>query len=284
MIAKLKSECGSSFTNKLEGMFKGIDVSKDVMAAFRQYLQDQASVPLGLEMNVLTAGYWPPYVPVDLNLPKELLEYQELFKKFYMNKHNGRRLTWQNSLGHCTIKADFPLGKKELLVSLFQTVVLLLFNDQPQLSFKEIEQATGMEIGELRRTLQSLACGKIRVLIKQLKGVEIEDHDVFTVNKDFKQKLLRIKINSIQMKETVEENQKTTSGVMQDRQYQIDAAIVRVMKTRKTLGHHILCGELMQQLKFPVKQADLKKRIESLIEREYLERSESDVQEYTYLA
>lgn len=27
---------------------------------------------------------------------------------------------WQNSLGHCMLKAEFPKGKKELAVSLFQ--------------------------------------------------------------------------------------------------------------------------------------------------------------------
>ena len=53
---------------------------------------------------------------------------------------------------------------------------------------------------------------------------------------------------------------------------QIDAAIVRVMKTRKTLSHKLLVSELMQMLKFPMKASDLKKRIESLIDREYLER------------
>ena len=57
---------------------------------------------------------------------------------------------------------------------------------------------------------------------------------------------------------------------------QIDAAIVRVMKTRKTLSHKLLVGELLIQLKFPVRGADLKKRIESLIDREYLERDSAD--------
>ena len=34
---------------------------------------------------------------------------------------------WQNSLGHCVLKAEFPKGKKELAVSLFQ-VGLVLFS------------------------------------------------------------------------------------------------------------------------------------------------------------
>ena len=36
MITKLKQECGSQFTTKLEGMFKDVDLSRDVMTSFRQ--------------------------------------------------------------------------------------------------------------------------------------------------------------------------------------------------------------------------------------------------------
>ncbi|CAN0034390.1 unnamed protein product, partial [Heterosigma akashiwo] len=54
---------------------------------------------------------------------------------------------------------------------------------------------------------------------------------------EFTHKLYRIRINTIQLKETVEENEKTHEAVFRDRQYQVDAAIVRIMKSRKTLGH-----------------------------------------------
>lgn len=57
---------------------------------------------------------------------------------------------------------------------------------------------------------------------------------------------------------------------------QIDAAIVRIMKTRKSLSHRLLVQELMVQLKFPMRSPDLKKRIESLIDREYLARDPED--------
>ena len=59
------------------------------------------------------------------------------------------------------------------------------------------------EEGELRRTLQSLACGKARVLNKSPRGKDVEDGDRFNFNNDFRHKLFRIKINQIQMKETV---------------------------------------------------------------------------------
>lgn len=286
MISKLKTECGSQFTNKLEGMFKDIELSKEINESFKQSSQARTKLPSGIEMSVhvLTTGYWPTYPPMDVRLPHELNVYQDIFKEFYLSKYSGRRLMWQNSLGHCVLKADFPKGKKELAVSLFQAVVLMLFNDADKLSFQDIKDATGIEDKELRRTLQSLACGKVRVLQKLPKGRDVEDDDSFVFNEGFTAPLYRIKVNAIQMKETVEENTSTTERVFQDRQYQIDAAIVRIMKTRKVLSHTLLITELFQQLKFPIKPADLKKRIESLIDREYLERDKNNPQIYNYLA
>lgn len=63
------------------------------------------------------------------------------------------------------LQAKFPRGGKELSVSLFQTVVLMLFNDADVLSFTDIKTASGIEDKELRRTLQSLACGKVNIAI-----------------------------------------------------------------------------------------------------------------------
>ncbi|KAF3777264.1 Cullin-4 [Nymphaea thermarum] len=265
---------------------KDIELSREINDSFKQSSQARTKLPTGIELNVhvLTTGYWPTYPPMDIRLPYELNVYQDIFKEFYLSKYSGRRLMWQNSLGHCVLKAEFPKGKKELAVSLFQTVVLMLFNNTQKLSFQSIKDSTGIEDKELRRTLQSLACGKVRVLQKLPRGRDVEDEDSFVFNEEFSAPLYRIKVNAIQMKETVEENTSTTERVFQDRQYQVDAAIVRIMKTRKVLSHTLLITELFQQLKFPVKPADLKKRIESLIDREYLERDKNNPQIYNYLA
>ncbi|XP_069493252.1 cullin-4A [Ambystoma mexicanum] len=285
MLSKLKHECGAAFTSKLEGMFKDMELSKDVMVQFKQFVQNQSDPGnIELTVNILTMGYWPTYTPMEIHLTPEMVKLQEIFKAFYLGKHSGRKLQWQSNLGHAVLKAEFKEGKKEIQVSLFQTLVLLMFNEGEEFNFEDIKMATGVEDSELRRTLQSLACGKARVLIKYPKSKEVEDEDKFIINNDFKHKLFRIKINQIQMKETVEEQVSTTERVFQDRQYQIDAAIVRIMKMRKTLLHNLLVSELFNQLKFPVKPGDLKKRIESLIDRDYMERDKDNPNQYHYVA
>lgn len=285
MLSKLKHECGAAFTSKLEGMFKDMELSKDIMIQFKQHMQNQ-SEPSNIELtvNILTMGYWPSYIPMEVHLPPEMVKLQEVFKIFYLGKHSGRKLQWQPTLGHAVLKAEFKEGKKEVQVSLFQTLVLLMFNEGEDFSIEEIRTATGIEEEELKRTLQSLACGKARVLNKNPRGKDVEDGDRFNFNSDFKHKLFRIKINQIQMKETVEEQVSTTERVFQDRQYQIDAAVVRIMKMRKTLSHNLLVSELYNQLKFPVKPGDLKKRIESLIDRDYMERDKETPNQYHYVA
>jgi len=286
MISKLKTECGSGFTSKLEGMFKDMDLSKDIMSEFRQSTKHGGTLGKDIDMtvSVLTTGYWPHYPPVEVNLPTQLSEYQEIFRSFYVSKYSGRRLFWQNSLGHTVLKAQFSKQRKEFSVSLFQTVVLLLFNESSSISYRDIRENTRLEETELKRTLLSLACGRVRPLQKRPQGKDVNDNDVFHFNHELRHKLYRIKINSIQLKETPEENRKTTESVFQDRQYQIDAAIVRIMKTRKQLSHTLLMAELYKQLRFPLKAADVKKRIESLIDREYLERDSSSTATYNYLA
>ena len=78
-----------------------------------------------------------------------MVHLQEVFKKFYLGKHSGRKLQWQPTLGHCVLKAHFNnlSTPKELQVSLFQTLCLLLFNDNSEYSYQDIKAAT--RIGKL---------------------------------------------------------------------------------------------------------------------------------------
>lgn len=293
MLSKLKQECGAAFTGKLEGMFKDVELSKDMMVSFKNHmLSHQMDASIDMYVNVLTMGYWPTYQPLEVKLPDFLLKHQNAFEKFYTSKHTGRKLQWQPNLGQCILIGQFSndedkptsVEKHELVVSLFQALVLLLFNNQDEFSYKEILESTKIDQVELKRTLQSLACGKVRVINKRPLGKDINEGDKFIYNAKFKHNLHRIKINQVQLKETQEEHSMTEERIFQDRQYQIDAAIVRIMKTRKKISHTNLVCEVIDHLRFPVRNADLKVRIESLIERDYLQRDQENAQLYNYVA
>ncbi len=74
--------------------------------------------------------------------------------------------------------------------------------------------------------------------------------------------------------------------VEEDRKPLVEAAIVRILKARRVLDHNSIVAEVTQQLsaRFSVTPAVIKKRIESLIEREFLERDTNDRRMYRYVA
>ena len=73
--------------------------------------------------------------------------------------------------------------------------------------------------------------------------------------------------------------------MQEDRTIAIEAAIVRIMKSRRKLDHLGLVQEVMQSLQmFKPNPQVIKQRIEQLIDREYLERDPEDRSAYRYLA
>ncbi|KAI0128474.1 ubiquitin ligase subunit CulD [Xylariales sp. AK1849] len=274
MLTKLKSECGSSFTHNLEIMFKDQELAREEMNSFKSWRENtgRAKSSVDLSVNILQAAAWPAYPDTRVGLPREVAKQIDQFEQFYSSKHTGRRLTWKHSLAHCTVKAKFNKGPKELLVSAFQAIVLTLFNqveDTPDgfLAYSQIADASGLTGKDLDRTLQSLACGKIRVLTKHPKGKDVKPTDTFTVNRAFTDPKYRVKINQIQLKETKEENEDTHKKVAVDRQFETQAAIVRIMKSRKTMTHANLVAEVINQTKSrgAVDTSEIKKNIEKYV-------------------
>uniref|UniRef100_A0A671SH97 Cullin 3b n=1 Tax=Sinocyclocheilus anshuiensis TaxID=1608454 RepID=A0A671SH97_9TELE len=293
MISKLKTECGCQFTSKLEGMFRDMSISNTTMDEFRQHLTSTGVSLGGVDLTVCNVQYsFSPYIVGEFT-------------------HSGRQLTLQHHMGSADLNATFygPIKKEDgsdmvggaqvtgsnarkhiLQVSTFQMTILMLFNNREKSTFEEIQQETDIPERELVRALQSLACGKPtqRVLTKEPKSKEIESGHVFTVNDQFTSRLHRVKIQTVAAKqgESDPERKETRQKVDDDRKHEIEAAIVRIMKSRKKMQHNVLVAEVTQQLRarFLPSPVVIKKRIEGLIEREYLARTPEDRKVYTYVA
>ena len=64
------------------------------------------------------------------------------FTVFYKTQHSNKRLDYDHSLGTVQMHAEFKAGNKDLSVSLYQAIILLMFNDQDEVSYTEIKDVT----------------------------------------------------------------------------------------------------------------------------------------------
>ncbi|WOK94711.1 cullin-1-like [Canna indica] len=284
ILTKLKQQCGGQFTSKMEGMVTDLTLARENQSNFEEYLKSNlhANPGMDLTVTVLTTGFWPSYKSFDLNLPDEMVKCVEVFKEFYQTKTKHRKLTWIYSLGTCNINAKFEHKTIELVVTTYQAAALLLFNASDRLSYSEIMTQLNLSDDDVVRLLHSLSCAKYKILNKEPNTKSISPNDVFEFNSKFTDKMRRIKIPL----PPVDEKKKVIEDVDKDRRYAIDASIVRIMKSRKVLGYQQLVMECVEQLgrMFKPDFKAIKKRIEDLITRDYLERDKENPNLFRYLA
>ncbi|WOO85803.1 Cullin-4A [Vanrija pseudolonga] len=294
MIVKLQNEMGDEFTSG-DVMMKDLQVSETLAKAYqsaRVKNPKQYKDSLDFTANVLTESAWPSYPLLkdgwDFKLTAELQASIDAFSSWYATQHSNRQLSWRHQLGTVTLSARFDSGKFEIGVSLFQAVVMLQFNEADVFDFSELKARTGIESSELVRTLQSLALGRkgTRVLLKRPAGKEVEPTDKFAINKAFSSERIKFKINQIQQDISVEESRKTNEQVAIDRVSVLEATIVRIMKAKKKMTLTLLIDNVVGDVskRFPPDVREIKKRVESLIEREFLQREEGDRNTLHYLA
>ncbi|KAG8532630.1 uncharacterized protein KY384_002507 [Bacidia gigantensis] len=253
--------------------------------------------------------------------PSEIESIKQGFQKFYLAKHSGRQLTWQAGMGTAEIRGYFPDCKgskktRELSVTTYAMVILLLFNSMPaneSITCEEIQARTSIPMNDLQRNLQSLSVApKTRILRKEPMSKLVEPTDKFSFNSSWHSQYQKVKVllvTSGNHIEGVEERIETEKKNDDERQGVIDAALVRIMKydplfplasillegrdanhptyrQRKRLTHQKLIAEVISQLtaRFSPDVSMVKKRIESLIDREYLERIDTEPPAYNYLA
>jgi cullin 3 len=317
MVSLLKAECGYQFTSKLEGMFNDMRISRDTRDAYKSHKRElameqggkKAKGAVDIDVDVLTTGYWPnTKVPI-CNLPSQVQTAIDHFSTFYLQKHTGRKLSWQTATGTAEVKATFgsvgAVRVYSLTVTTYQMCILALFNSETKLTLGKIASETNIPDLELRRHLISLTTPKHRILRKGSKGKGISgDDETFTFNPDYKSNSRRVKVPLVSIKEASKNKKGGVSGnaaahaatsssgeamppqLEEERRHLVEAATVRIMKARKQLHHNDLIAEVTRQLQvrfLPTPQF-IKKRIEGLIEREYLERNEDDHRLYMYVA
>jgi cullin 1 len=282
MIGKLKEACGFEYTNKLQRMFQDMQISKDLNDSYKSWLESKPSEGAGVDFScqVLGTSFWPLNPPnTPFNIPEVIVQTYSRFVEFYNEKHNGRKLTWLWHLCKGDLKANYCKNTKvpyTFQVSTYQMAILLLFNDQNTIAYEDIEKSVGLTKEYMDPSLGVFL--KAKVLNISPSGAKPGPGTQFSLNFDFKSKKIRVNLNMAVRAEQKQEVEETHKTIEEDRKLLMQSAIVRIMKARKVLKHVVLVQETIAQIKsrFTPKVPDIKKCIDILLEKEYLERLDGE--------
>ncbi|KAM7122800.1 cullin-2 isoform X1 [Mycteria americana] len=289
MINKLKQACGYEFTSKLHRMYTDMSVSADLNNKFNNFIKNQDTIiDLGIsfQIYVLQAGAWPlTQAPSStFAIPQELEKSVQMFELFYSQHFSGRKLTWLHYLCTGEVKMNYLCKPYVAMVTTYQMAVLLAFNNSETVSYKELQDSTQMNEKELTKTIKSLL--DVKMINHDSDKEDIETESTFSLNMNFSSKRTKFKITTSMQKDTPQEMEQTRSAVDEDRKMYLQAAIVRIMKARKVLRHNALIQEVISQsrARFNPSISMIKKCIEVLIDKQYIERSQASADEYSYVA
>ena len=287
IIEKLKSQCGGNYTKQSETLLKDFELNEETLRAFKS----QNNSGPATNIHVITSASWPWKTGDQITMPPCILEAFNRFSDFYMaTTSNKRTLRLLNSHGSAEVH-DFVPNKvdRTLEVSQFQLAVLLLFNRQEQWTVQDLQNECNIPMNHLKIILRSLANTKKQaqqVLAKVSSGNEILPTDSFKViENEVKQR--RVRLQMIAFKEDEQKETKHTLETFNKESKMIlEAAVVRVMKSKKVLDHNNLIAEVVNEVKdkFKVEMTKMNACIEKMIEKEYMERDPDDSKKYLYKA
>ena len=204
--------------------------------------------------------------------------------------HRGRKLQWLHSHSSAILLMHGINNNKstDLVLSCSQALVCLAVDGKSSRSISELMEETGLPIEEVKRVCASMLFNRHKILVRaddddysdknEKKPGSLDKNDRVKVNMEFicKQPRIRIPLPKLIVKKGADEKQKRVyEETDRERQYSIDATIVRIMKARRVLSHQDLVAQITEQIKlFHPCMAIIKKQIESLIGREFLRRKQ----------
>jgi len=267
MISLLKSDYGHSFTVKFEGMIQDIG-----------HCMVQHEV---VEARILQSNFWSLSTKENVQLPSMLMQHWKNFEKVYKMQNPSKKLIHVHQMGTVELEAVFSKRKYILIMSVIHASCLFIIADKRACGLQVLVEELKIAESHVKMALFSLV--KTKLVLEQLDANQKKQ---YVINLHFAEKNIRVVVKNAVSKVTTKDMEQVQESVVQERSFVMDAAIVRIMKTRKELDHHLLVAEVIQSCAkmFDPDPAQIKIRIHHLMDREYLKRDENNRNVYVYLA
>jgi hypothetical protein len=205
------------------------------------------------------------------------------YENDFKTRRSGYKAEAVYSFGKAVVNAQYEKKSYDFVFNIPQATLFYQFMGHTNtLTYQQIREQTQLSDAFLKRVLHSLSCNRnLRILKKTPESNSIQESDSFHLHLEFHSPSRVIHVPC-----AIFEESNTAKKVEEDRTFEIQASITRIMKTRRQMKHQDLVMEATKQLsvRFHPTIDSIKKNIGILIEREYLERDVSDHNVYKYLA
>ncbi|KAJ7895888.1 hypothetical protein B0H14DRAFT_2558359 [Mycena olivaceomarginata] len=210
-------------------------LSKDLTDSFKERMtQNHDDMDIAFSIMALRTNFWPLAPPT-----RNFLLPPELLPTVERYEHFGRKLTWLHNYSKNELRTDYTNQKYILMTPADQAAVLLQYNGNDTLSLTELQRAT---------TFSPEILGQVLALLVKAKVLINEEKDQYDLNPGFKSKKIRVNPNLPIKADVKAESSGMLKVVDEDRKYVVQVTIVRIL--------------------------DIKKAIETLLEKECIERVE----------
>ncbi|KAH9599501.1 Cullin [Trypanosoma melophagium] len=273
-----------------------------------------ALASVDVKLHILTDNHWPKQTPLEIQLPQPLRTLARGVQNFYRRCFSDRRLLWQHQLSSAVVKCAVGKVRRQLTGTLLQAAILLTLQElidgeRSELSYVTVgvlceQLAMDMSLPDVVSSLLGLCYPKFRLVLRDSSSScspnentsavpPLSAEDRLRFNEDFSINNMRGRMPLFGLRQRGGDAGTTTAdgldkglrrsadAVMADRSHVIEAAIVRFMKENRRVGHEELFTTIPTLVRFTVDVPVMKKVVERLIERGFLERSGGT--SYTYL-
>ncbi|KAJ1915124.1 hypothetical protein IWQ60_008552 [Tieghemiomyces parasiticus] len=284
VVSRLRDLCGAEYTGHLQQMFNDLTVSQGLTEEFSVASPE----PWRLDVRVLTVRAWPltagPAAPV---LPTGLDTSLRQFTELYHRKHSGRKLQWLWQFTGGDLELHYLDKRYRIRLSLYQLALLLQFKSDDRHTIQQLAQAAGLSAAEVTQNLRPVV--DLGLLVTMDPAASWKPTTLLTLNLRFSSKRTRLRVsttNPTASESATVEPDPGRASLGEDRKLYLQALIVRIMKTRHRLPHTALLNEVIQeaQPRFRPDVVLVKKSIEQLLNKEYLERDPANRDVYIYVA
>lgn len=254
----LRVLCGPEYTKPLRMMFEGLKQSLEVMDALRS----EKSIPKWFSCVMFSQESWPGIEPCDAIIPSQVLPHLQAFENKAVAEKK-KRIMHSLQLTRVKLEVKGVKGIKTIKCNGLYASYLLAFNDVPSMLVSQISKATKIDqkdVEEMTEILKRKRAGNLILLVHQMVRINPEA--------SVESGALNIAFSFPPISQKDDEH--TKNAIMQNRDNQIDAMVVRILKFEKSLDREDLKLRLKDALKFRMDDEMYEKRLNSLNKRQFI--------------